>query len=132
MNWRRGLIRLWIVGSIAWIGAIAAVSAYQALSDPVRFIYNGQEITFPPDFTESDRPDIARKLAEERSKHSERTYDQSTDDEAAGMLKASYSAYWAAWPRRVLRFAAFALLPPVFVLLVGSALLWAVAGFRAL
>lgn len=38
MNWRRGLLRLWVLLSAIWAVAVASVSYYQWYSDPLRVV----------------------------------------------------------------------------------------------
>jgi hypothetical protein len=100
-EWKRGLIRLWLVASICWIG-FAGYSRYDGVME-----------AWQPDTTCS-------KLEEENQQAGRQIYDLEkcrqfvTDDKAATI----YSAL------------KFVFAPPVLALAIGIATWWALKGFR--
>jgi hypothetical protein len=102
----------------------------------VRFTYGHHEFEFPSGVTQADKGSIAKYPTEEGCKNPD--YDwwcndpivrpSSAVDEEADAIVEAY--FWASMRQRASRFALFGLLPPILILIAGSALLWAVAGFR--
>lgn len=141
MNWRRGLLRLWIVLSICWIAAIAAISvsdiidrwqsadAAAKLAESAYIDEETGEVRVTtrfgdaalasepqPPATELERDivDLNRRLAEARI--------QGLNDEAERKIRRRNQT--------TIFFGGLALGPPILALVIGSALLWAVSGFR--
>jgi hypothetical protein len=99
----RGLFRLWLVLSVLWIGGVGIATWW----------------TFP-----EDNP-IVRDICAKAN----------DAEQCAGLLRAAgknpFEAFDPEERRTAIQFASIeAFVPPVFVLALGSALVWAFRGFR--
>jgi hypothetical protein len=100
-EWKRGLIRLWLVASVCWIG-FAGYSRYDGI-------------------VEARQPDtICPKLQRENEQAGHQIYDleichQSVADQKAGTINSGLRFVFA---------------PPVLALAIGMATWWALKGFR--
>lgn len=106
MNLRRGLLRLWGVFSIAWIIAVG-FHAYRLWPTPLGpwTIFQAREWSYPVIKEEDVPPPWELKPFEEK-----------IAVEREGWIVRSHLEW--------------ALGPPVFAIIIGAALWWAVAGFR--
>lgn len=142
MNWSRGLFRLWLVASVVWIGGVAAVTWLAlpagtfiavATVDP-----NPPPPGFVPPFDPSKPylvvPDGSTDLSKLSDDELVKLYNKAlaakgkpvTDPDILAQLNGTPR------PRDQIRAAAFlAFMPPLFVLALGAASLWATRGFRA-
>jgi hypothetical protein len=97
----RGLFRVWLVLSVLWIGGVGVVTWRTFPADEW-----GQFPKLPPGFVIDPKPN-----------------DFNPDQYLASKLaEERRSAIWHA--------SLLAFLPPAFVLALGSALVWAIRGFR--
>jgi hypothetical protein len=96
----RGLFRLWLVLSVLWIGGVGIVTWY----------------SLPPAY---ENPKSWGAVAVEK----ENTTEFNPDEYLA--FKAAEERHSAIWHASLL-----AVLPPAFVLALGSAFVWAFRGFR--
>jgi hypothetical protein len=106
----RGLFRLWLVLSVLWIGGVGLVT-WRALPDPrppLESFLEHPERNPPPAGYVIDPPSSP----------------QFNPDEFLA-FKAAEERRSAIWQGGLLAF-----LPPAFVLVLGSALVWAFRGFR--
>jgi hypothetical protein len=98
----RGLFRLWLVVSVLWIGGVGFVTWR----------------TFP----ENELPSMCDLPANERPKEFDCSWLQRVKDELVYMDKKQRAAIQSG--------ILLALVPPAFVLALGSALVWAFRGFQ--
>lgn len=153
MNWRRGLFRLWVVLSICWVVGVAVIAtpeiryeirrADQAASALATF---DEESYWQLQHTiESARQRSAREGRAETSNSLDATLFAArqglrdpTPEEAADLYTASRVEELTEEARQAARhrngdivfWIGFAGIPVVVVFLIGSGLLWAVAGLR--
>jgi hypothetical protein len=109
----RGLFRLWLVLSVLWIGGVGVVTWK-----------NFPEEYVPPAERQERNPPPAGYVIDPPS--------SPRSDEFEPFDPDKYLAFVAAEERReAIWFASLlAFLPPAFVLALGSALVWAIRGFR--
>jgi hypothetical protein len=98
----RGLFRLWLILSVLWIGGVGVVTWW----------------TFP----ESELPSICDLPANQRPKEFNCSWVQRVKEYLFYMDKTQRAAVQSG--------ILLALVPPAFVLALGSALVWAFRGFR--
>jgi hypothetical protein len=98
----RGLLRLWLVLSVLWIGGVGVVTWR----------------TFP----ENELPSICDLPANERSEALDCSWLRRVKDELVFMDKKQRAA--------IQNGILLALVAPAFALALGSALIWAIRGFR--
>ena len=98
----RGLFRLWLVLTVLWIGGVGVVTWR----------------TFP----ENELPSMCDLAANQRPKEFDCSWLQQVKDELVYMDKKQRAALQSA--------ILLAFLPPVFVLALGSVLVWVFRGFR--
>jgi hypothetical protein len=101
----RGLFRLWLVLSVLWIGGVGVVTWHTFPFDPVR-------ATLP---SYCDLPANERSENFDCSWLARVTRDLILDKENVAAFRSAILP---------------ALVPPIFVLALGSALMWALRGFR--
>jgi len=107
MNWRRGLFRLWIVGSVLFVIAVAVISYWDI----------------------KENFDAARLEAIRSQVDTSRPLPQWTDDELRAFLIEMIPTA-NPWVRLgVWASTAFGI--PLAVLIIGSSLVWAFSGFAA-
>ncbi len=106
MNWRRGLLRTWLVISICWSGAVGGHGIYKWYNDPWRVVSVEQT-----SHTECDNLNglFAKAVCEEQMK-------------AALPEAPPASALWVVFFLSVG--------PPAALLLLGAVLFWIGQGFR--
>jgi len=119
MNIRRGLLRLWLLGSIAWISVVAfhtysiwtpGISLWTAYQEPVR---QPDPPTAMEGFTQIERePPTGRSYSTEDVRWAR---EEITRFRVRGIVRSHLE--WG-------------LGPPLAILVVGAALGWAFAGFR--
>ena len=117
MNIRRGLLGLWIVGSIAWIGIVVGVDGYVTYSS----LENQVE--------ESWRAEQARAHRAVTGE-SQRLLDPAGDKTVptAAELYARINAFKERESAR--SHLKWRLVPPAVILVLGASVGWALAGFR--
>jgi hypothetical protein len=107
VNWGRGLLRLWIVGTAGWIALIVSLAI----------------TTGPP-----PRANIFDQFDEPEAAPHGRVFDPTKPfsfEKAARPTEGTQ--HWA----RILTVAESALVPPFLVLVIGGGLFWALRGFGA-
>jgi len=148
MNWRRGLFRLWIVGTVLFVLAVAAFNyptikaefivaankpdlAAHWLADEVyqRFYSDMPRDQF--DKKISDPKMIARLEAIVKKIDTSRPLSQWTDDELLAHIALSDTGPPISPWTSVGTAAAIAFGIPLVVLVLGSSLVWAFSGFAA-
>jgi hypothetical protein len=159
MNWRRGLFRLWIVGSVLFVLVVAFVS-YSQIKEPhevetiatdagladwvhQRFYSDmpreqfDKKIAAPKPITE---PEVIARLEAIIAKiDTSRGFDEWTDDELRAYQvhriiepdRIKGPTFWAIFGRWAIIRASIALGIPLAVLALGSSLVWAFSGFAA-
>jgi hypothetical protein len=110
MNWRRGLLRAWVVVSICWVVVVGGLGVYYWYNDPWRVI------SVKPLRTECQQQAKTPPLC-----------DFDPDAYLAGKPQPSAEAHLPAslWTTLLL-----SILPPVSLFFLGAALLWVGQGFR--
>ncbi len=113
---RRGLFRLWLVLSVAWIGVVTVIVWQNPPS-------TSEEIWAHVD--PKGRPDFSVLPSERRysDADAESKFDPSKPYD-------KFVGYRADWLGAVEIVAVAVFLPPIIVLICGSALFWAIKGFR--
>ena len=109
MNWRRGLLRAWVLLSGLWILTIATLAGVASYNDWRIESVMGTPVpkTDRPDFVQSDQQDTLAKLDEQ---YGIRLYKPDHPTVAGYML--------------------IALAPPAAILVLGLGVFWVIAGFR--
>jgi hypothetical protein len=148
MNWRRGLIRLWLVVSVVWalIAAGASIDLFRQVSAPI-FLHDGeQQLSFPGNtplpmvrravlsyLREKSFDPSTAKLGEPSAPNLRPVTDPKVLDQLntaqANVIIGDYQ------PRSYLpaveKSAGVVLLPPIFLLVLGAAALWTISGFKS-
>jgi hypothetical protein len=96
----RGLFRLWLVAAVLWVGGVA-ITTWRTLPTSDDFIPDPPEITKTAPPFDPNLPSTP--------------FDQYLEDKKREDIKSAVL---------------FGLLPPAFILALGSALVWAFRGFR--
>ena len=109
MNWKRGLVRLWIVSTVVWV---ALVGTY--LRADVHWNGYLQYRNVPTDLTDRER----------------NASDLSASEKRRAEWKIEVRYRFDSDRRQLIRAAAIAGGPPFSILLLGLAFRWAVRGFR--
>jgi hypothetical protein len=129
MNWRRGLFRLWIVGSALFVLAVAFVS-YSDIKEEF------EAVARKPYASSTLAPNLNTKIVEFEGRLHEFPAD-ATDEEIATALNSEKPGMFddlipapKPW-KSVGMWAAIALSVPLVVLVLGSSLVWAFSGFAA-
>jgi hypothetical protein len=133
MNWQRGLLRLWIVGTAIWVffvtWAIGPVERFQRLSDPVRFSANQVQLEFPGNTDVSVVKHAVAKWAEEQPEKTGIL--AGTENDAAKAAETIVGSYQ---PKTIsgiaMDWAFAALLPPLVIISLGVVFGWALMGFK--
>lgn len=110
MNWRRGLLRLWIVGSIFWIITIATITYFDIISPYIESIENNAMIN----------ECIKERKLDPSSGNYFDCFDAKTNNLFADIVAK----------HRVISYLLFAILPPFLVLALGVAVAWVATGFQ--
>ena len=113
MNWKRGLLRLWAVVAVLWVG----VAFYS--NDTVQRVRDAYAVDFAPSWEGHNMPLTPEETKELAALEAEFGFSPS----AAAPLKPSI------WPP-IFDFAKLAFIPPLLLLALGYIGLWVGRGFR--
>ena len=108
-NWRKGLLRLWLVGSVLWIVSVGAVLRVDTAA-----------------WTYWELRDLPQRIEREISGES-----SLTPEEQALLLFEDAPIRHKDAKERLLIFAGISIVSPLFALAFGSALVWAARGFKS-
>ncbi|MCJ2136207.1 hypothetical protein MKK69_19485 [Methylobacterium sp. J-026] len=139
MNWKRGLLRLWLVLTVAWVGLCAFVfdvpTLWHNATAPIIIKAGNYELEFPLDSTRAEIiTAISGFVSEERAKGYNPVMG-SANDEPSKVAEDVVGKYdRISLPVRLWRvflpLLLTALLPPIAALMSGYACAFVVRGFR--
>jgi hypothetical protein len=127
MNWKRGLLRLWLFLSISWVLAVGAL-AYEHFSAPLIDLSTGWESRAAREAAAQSAGEAAVREVKEKESPAESAARGGWDPLVPPtfeeeMLKFQNNREYAVW------YANFALIPPAALFGLGLALAWVGAGF---
>ena len=137
MNWRRGLLRLWILVTLAWVAVVGVIYAPQ-FSDPrippVRMMYDATVKSMLPAIGAPDMPGYYAVEAPNQI-----TFffpDETPTDEAEKLLPLHFKyidrseEIWRARERLILPTLLLIAIPSALLFAFGGLVLWTLSGFR--
>src|SRR4051794_23464401 len=132
MNWKRGLLRSWIVLTASWVALVAWVAQPSTYFAPQRMSFGFDDKRFEIEFPANTETAVVRRVLTEfvggeRAGRSDGPAAPSADVVVTTAL-AGYEPR-SPWTY-LLRLTSVGLLPPLAVLLLGCLAAWVVRGFK--
>jgi hypothetical protein len=127
MNWKKGLFRVWVLVSIAWLiyPCYLLVEQIRGLGDDITLHDGEAKFIFPGDLPRDEVHTALVKLMQEQDPRSNPV----ESDKWADKVMAGYEPRTFIGP--IYQFVKIGLGPPIGAFVLGCGLWWTVAGFRS-